>query len=191
VRGENIVNAGNALGKWADEQARTFYAAADAAAGQSGLIPATRFETTLANPTLRAQILAKQGGSAMLDQVSNLFERYQKEGIVTTDGVNLGPSTARSAEGLRKWLNAIEDRNNAPLVVRLKQALDEDVATVAGQDFYKQARDFWKSPRCRCLTTVSSPIQYDQQVFHSGKWYFKLNPSTPEYSGTLFTSHDS
>lgn len=63
-------------------------------------------------------------------------------GLIGDDGEVF--ANGQQAETMRKYLGDNWSPQNGKFVSKLKQALDQDVMSAAGEDIYGQARDLWK-----------------------------------------------
>src|SRR5205085_1437597 len=69
----------------------------------------------------------------------------KKNGMLQEDGSIAGD--ALQAETLRKWLNKNRNHSNGSYVDGLKESLDNDVLSTAGEDLYTQARSMWQEKK--------------------------------------------
>jgi hypothetical protein len=136
------------LDNWFNQRAGALYDAARAQAGELGGIQSTNLDSLLNDKDFRAT-LAAQDRLPLLDTIQGQVQRFKTEGW----GNAAGPNTVASAEQFRQWLNATTDGANAPIMARVKEALDSDVASAGGQDVFKQARAMWRDYK----ETLSDP----------------------------------
>ena len=130
ARGNTIIAPLDGLKQWFDSKTSALYKAADERAQG---VP-----TTLDN---FSQVLGDASELTNSDRVhlQGAVNAYIKKlGMAGEDGSIAG--TAQQAETIRKYLNEQWSPQNSRLVGKLKDALDEDVTSAAGQDIYAQAR---------------------------------------------------
>lgn len=139
-RGENIVAPLDSLKEYFDTATSALYKAADERAkGQP--VTLNKFNEVLGDDSNLTNSDRVQLRSAMQSYLKKL-------GMASEDGSVAG--NAQQAETIRKYLNENWSPANSRLVGKLKDALDEDVTSAAGDDIYKQARAI-RSLRARTL----------------------------------------
>lgn len=110
-----------------------------------------------ANERAQGQLVALEGFRNMLADDSEMtspeFVHFRdaakafakKNGMLQEDGSISG--NALQAETMRKWLNQKRTYGNGSFVDGLKESLDGDVMSSAGEDLYTQARALWRQKK--------------------------------------------
>lgn len=130
ARGNAIIQPFADLKKYFDQKIKSLYQAADERAqGQPTTLPT--FAQTLGDDSLLTN-----SDRVQLKSAANAY--LKKLGMVGEDGSVAG--TVAKAETVRKYLNENWSPQNSGFVRALKDALDQDVTSAAGQDIYAQAR---------------------------------------------------
>lgn len=136
-RGESIVAPLNELKQHFDQKAGELYRAADERA-QGQPVALESFKQMLADDS--------EMTSPDFVQFRQAVQSFaKKNGMLQEDGSLAG--TALQAETLRKWLNQKRSYSNSPYVDGLKESLDNDVMSSAGQDLYTEARSLWRQKK--------------------------------------------
>lgn len=130
ARGNTILEPLDKLGEYYDKRIGELYdAAGERAQGQPVALNRVSAElrdaSNLSDP---AHVTLKPAVEAFA----------KKLGILDSDGNIVG--NVQQAETLRKYLGRVFTHQNSTFVRTLKDALDEDVTSYAGEDVYKQAR---------------------------------------------------
>lgn len=129
ARGGAIMTPLEGLKEWFDNQTSALYKTADERA-QGVPTQLENFRKVLGDDSL-----ATNSDRVHLRQAVNSYAKNL--GIVNDEGVF---SNAQQAETMRKYLNENWSPQNSGLVGKLKDALDEDVMSAAGEDVYGAAR---------------------------------------------------
>jgi hypothetical protein len=134
------------------------YAQAKQVAGtQPAVIPnnTQKFLDTNSNFTVNDSFMSLRRG----------IESHLKENDLLDAEGKVKPMTVEQAEGLRKYINSNWNNERSGIIGRLKDKIDNDVTSVAGQDVYKKARDI-RTKIARLLDDpkgVSKIMDYDPQ----------------------------
>jgi hypothetical protein len=134
------------------------YAQAKQVAGtQPAVIPSNtqKFLDTNSNFTVNDSFMSLRRG----------IESHLKENDLLDANGKVKPMTVEQAEGLRKYINSNWNNERSGIIGRLKDKIDNDVTSVAGQDVYKKARDI-RTKIARLLDDpkgVSKIMDYDPQ----------------------------
>ncbi|HEY6019342.1 MAG TPA: lytic transglycosylase domain-containing protein, partial [Candidatus Paceibacterota bacterium] len=133
ARGNSILAPLDSLKQWFDDKTNQLYTAArERAQGQPVTLQST-------NDVL-GQKSNFSGNSDSLQLRNGVQDRMQELGMLDDKG-NLISSTVDQAENLRKYLNEQWSPKNSHVLGKLKDALDDDVMSMAGEDIFKEARD--------------------------------------------------
>jgi hypothetical protein len=92
-------------------------------------------------------------------------ESHLKENDLLDANGKVKPMTVEQAENLRKYINSNWNNERSGIIGRLKDKIDNDVTSVAGQDVYKKARDI-RTKIARLLDDpkgVAKIMDYDPQ----------------------------
>jgi hypothetical protein len=92
-------------------------------------------------------------------------ESHLRENDLLDTNGKVKPMTVEQAENLRKYINSNWNNERSGIIGRLKDRIDNDVTSVAGQDVYKKARDI-RTKIARLLDDpkgVSKIMDYDPQ----------------------------
>ena len=92
-------------------------------------------------------------------------ESHLRENDLLDSQGKVKPMTVEQAENLRKYINSNWNNERSGIIGRLKDRIDNDVTSVAGQDVYKKARDI-RTKIARLLDDpkgVSKIMDYDPQ----------------------------
>jgi hypothetical protein len=130
TRGATVATALDSLKDWYNTRTSALYKIADERAGG---VPTQldRFRTVLGDD-------AEMTNSDRVHLRVAVNAYAKKLSLIGDDGSVF--STAQQAETLRKYLNEQWSPQNSKWVGKLKDALDEDVTSAAGQDIYSEAR---------------------------------------------------
>lgn len=93
------------------------------------------------------------------------IESHLKENDLLDANGKVKPMTVEQAENLRKYINSNWNNERSGIIGRLKDRIDNDVTSVAGQDVYKKARDI-RTKIARLLDDpkgVAKIMDYDPQ----------------------------
>jgi hypothetical protein len=132
ARGNAIIQPLDSLREFFDSETSRLYKAADARAGNTPLeTPKTR--EILAD---ESEFLGTVEGESLLKGVR---ARMKSLGMVDAEG-NYKPVTVKQAERFKQYLGDQWTPRTSRLIRRLKDSIDDDVMTGAGEDLYKQAR---------------------------------------------------
>lgn len=143
ARGEAILTPLEGLKEWFDNQTSALYKTADERA-QGVPTQLDNFRSVLGDDSL-----ATNSDRVNLRTAAGAYAK--KLGIVGDDGTVF--ANAQQAETMRKYLNENWSPQNSGLVGKLKDALDTDVMSAAGEDVYGQARAL----RAQRATTLDNP----------------------------------
>lgn len=133
ARGAAIVQPLDSLKKWFDSKTKKLYEEADAKAEGR---PAEMQKTQEYVGGDQADFLGTTEGEALLNGVR---ARMKSLGMVDAEG-NAVPVTVAQAEKLKQYLGNQWQPRTGKLIRGLKDAIDDDVLSSAGEDIYKQAR---------------------------------------------------
>ena len=143
ARGGTIVAPLDALKGYFDDQTAALYKTADERA-QGVPTQLDGFRTALGDDSMLTN-----SDRVHLQAGVNAYAR--KLGIMDNDGNVF--ANAQQAETLRKYLNENWSPQNSGMVGKLKDALDDDVTSAAGEDVYTQAR----AMRAQRAATLDNP----------------------------------
>lgn len=130
ARGNTILQPLEGLKDWFDRNTSQLYQEADARA-QGVPTSLNKFQSVLSDDS--------QMTNSDRVHLRNAINSYAKQlGITQADGSIAG--TAQQAETVRKYLNENWSPQNSKFVSNLKDALDDDVTSAAGDDIYQKAR---------------------------------------------------
>ncbi len=93
------------------------------------------------------------------------IESHLRENDLLDAQGKVKPMTVEQAENLRKYINSNWNNERSGIIGRLKDRIDNDVTSVAGQDVYKKARDI-RTKIARLLDDpkgVAKIMDYDPQ----------------------------
>lgn len=169
-RGATIARPFDMLRQWFNDRTRQLYAEADerSSAGHGAAYDPATGATTLTNldsldqlvqdPTFQNTLAAKnqQGLAAAVQRQLELFRENNPNGFA-----------AAGAEQVRQWLNQVWTPDNKWAIGHLKDAIDNDVTSAAGEDIYAQARAI----RQLRAQTIDNPKGISQ--------LFDVDPNTP------------
>jgi hypothetical protein len=132
ARGNTILQPLEGLKQWFDDNTSKLYAEAkERAQGQPVALNGVN------------EALAKKssfsGNTDTLQLRNGVTDRMGELGMLDKEG-NVVASTVEQAENLRKYLNEQWTPKNSRTISMLKDAIDNDVTSAAGQDIYQQAR---------------------------------------------------
>ncbi|HEX8106702.1 MAG TPA: hypothetical protein VF516_03190 [Kofleriaceae bacterium] len=133
ARGNAIVAPLDSLKKWFDTRTSQLYKAADESAKG---VPTELPKLHEAVGGDQADFLGTTEGEALLKGVK---ARMKSLGMVDAEG-NAQPVTVAQAEKLKQYLNDQWQPRTGRIIRRLKDSIDDDVLSSAGEDIYKQAR---------------------------------------------------
>jgi hypothetical protein len=140
-RGNAIVAPLDAYKSWFDNNIKTLYKAADERAQG---VPAPMENTKALLGGDQADFLGTVEGEQLLKGVT---ARMKSLGILGDEGTS---ATVQQAEQLKQYLNDQWTPRTARLIGRMKDAIDDDVTSAAGEDIYQQARQM-RAQRARVL----------------------------------------
>ncbi len=143
ARGNTIVAPLDAMKQYFDDQTSALYQTADARA-QGVPTQLDNFRTALGDDSMLTN-----SDRVHLQSGVNAYAR--KLGIMDDDGNVF--ANAQQAETMRKYLNENWSPQNSGMVGKLKDALDDDVTSAAGEDVYAQAR----AMRAQRAATLDNP----------------------------------
>ena len=129
-RGNVILDPLNALKGWYDSKISQLYGEADARA------QGTPTQLNEFKDVLNDESLGTNSDRINLRSAANSYAK--KIGLVGEGGQMTG--SVQQAETMRKYLNENWSPQNSGFVGKLKDALDNDVTSAAGEDIYSQAR---------------------------------------------------
>lgn len=130
ARGNTILAPLDAMKQWFDSRTSALYKAADERAQG---VP-----TTLSNFSTVLGDASELTNSDRVHLQGAVNAYIKKLGMAGEDGSVAG--SAQQAETIRKYLNEQWSPQNSKMVGKLKDALDEDVTSTAGEDIYGEAR---------------------------------------------------
>jgi hypothetical protein len=131
ARGSAIIEPLDKLSDFFNRQIRSLYKQADArAAGQPTALE--RFNDVLGTDS-------KFANTDTISLRNGVRARMKELGLIDKDG-NVLPATVDQAESLRQYMNEEWSHRNGFRIRELKEALDDDVTSSAGEDIYGQAR---------------------------------------------------
>lgn len=142
-RGATIAQPFDRLRQWFSDRTKQLYAEADqrAAAGRgtsydprTGATSLTNLESVdrvLDDPSFQNTLAAKNQ-QGLVNAARNQLQLFRKN--------NPGGFMASGAEQYRQWLNQVWSPDNKWAIGQLKDAVDNDVFSAAGEDVYAQAR---------------------------------------------------
>ena len=119
-------------------------------------------------PTNIQQFLDTNSNFTVNDSFMSLrrgIESHLKENDLLDASGKVKPMTVEQAENLRKYINSNWNNERSGIIGRLKDKIDNDVTSVAGQDVYKKARDI-RTKIARLLDDpkgVAKIMDYDPQ----------------------------
>jgi len=132
-RGGAILQPLNDLSDWFDAKTKAlYYEAAERAQGVPTQLDS--FRKVLGDDSLATNSDRVQMRQAIQSYAKSL-NIIREDGSIFSDG--------QQAESMRKYLNENWSPQNSGMVNKLKQALDEDVMSSAGEDIYGEARSLW------------------------------------------------
>lgn len=143
ARGEAILTPLEGLKEWFDNQTTALYKTADERA-QGVPTQLDNFRSVLGDDSL-----ATNSDRVNLRTAAGAYAK--KLGIIDDQGNVF--ANAQQAETMRKYLNENWSPQNSGLVGKLKDALDSDVMSAAGEDVYGQARAL----RAQRAATLDNP----------------------------------
>lgn len=143
ARGNTIVAPLDAMKQYFDDQTSALYKTADERA-QGVPTQLDNFRTALGDDSMLTN-----SDRVHLQSGVNAYAR--KLGIMDDQGNVF--ANAQQAETLRKYLNENWSPQNSGMVGKLKDALDDDVTSAAGEDVYAQAR----AMRAQRAATLDNP----------------------------------
>lgn len=132
ARGNSIIEPLDSLKEFFDSETSRLYKEADARAGNSPIETAKTREI-LADDS---EFLGTVEGESLLKGVR---ARMKSLGMLDAEG-NYLPVTVKTAERFKQYLGDQWTPRTSRLIRRLKESIDDDVMTGAGEDLYKQAR---------------------------------------------------
>jgi hypothetical protein len=133
ARGNTILAPLDDLKQWFDGKIKNLYAEADKRAGG---VPLEMPKTHEFMGGDQAEFLGTTEGEALLKGVK---ARMKSLGMFDAEG-NPQPVTVAQAEKLKQYLGNQWQPRTGRLIRNLKDAIDDDVTSQAGEDIYKQAR---------------------------------------------------
>lgn len=154
ARGNTILTPLEGLKEWFDNQTSALYKTADERA-QGVPTQLDNFRSVLGDDSL-----ATNSDRVNLRTAAGAYA--QKLGIIDGDGNVF--ANAQQAETMRKYLNENWSPQNSGLVGKLKDALDTDVMSAAGEDVYGQARAL----RAQRAATLDNPSGMAKLLDSSG-----------------------
>jgi hypothetical protein len=145
-RGNTIVAPLDALKEHFDAQTAALYQAADERAQG---VPAPMSQTHAYIGGDQAEFLGTTEGEQLLKGIQ---ARMKSLGMADADG-NPATATVQQAEQLKQYLNNQWQPRTARLIRGMKDAIDDDVTSAAGEDIYQQARQM----RAQRAATLDNP----------------------------------
>lgn len=143
ARGATISQPFSMLRQWFSDRMRQLYTQADLSSasghgavydtrtGNTGLTNLESVDKLLADPSFQNTLAAKDQ-QGLLNAVQRQLQFFRNN--------NPNGFSASGAEQFRQWLNQVWSPDNRYAVGRLKDAIDNDVTSAAGEDIYAQAR---------------------------------------------------
>lgn len=132
ARGQTIISPLEAFKQWFTDKTNALYAEArNRAQGQP--LALDRFNEVLGTDS-------KFANTDTIELRKGITARMKELGMIDKDG-NLLPATVDQAENLRQYVNEEWSPKSNGRIRELKNALDEDVTSAAGEDLFKAARD--------------------------------------------------
>lgn len=131
-RGSTIPQPLNDLSDHLDAKIKDLYSRADAKAGG---LPLELSSTSKALAD-RASFIGTTEGQQLLRGVN----AYMRQAGITDDAGTIGSATVQQAERLKQYLNSNWTPRTGRLISAVKNAIDDDVTSSAGEDVYGQAR---------------------------------------------------
>jgi hypothetical protein len=136
---------------------QAYVSAKQVAGSQPAVIPNNiqKFLDTNSNFTVNDSFMSLRRG----------VESHLKENDLLDANGKVKPMTVEQAENLRKYINSNWNNERSGIIGRLKDKIDNDVTSVAGQDVYKKARDI-RTKIARLLDDpkgVAKIMDYDPQ----------------------------
>lgn len=173
ARGNTILEPLDKLGEYYDKRIGELYStAAERAQGQP--VALTKFGQELrdaSNITDPAHVTLKPAVEAFA----------KKTGLMDGDGNIVG--NVEQAEVLRKYLGRAFTHQNSTFVRTLKDALDEDVTSAAGDDIYKEARALFAEKK----NTLENPNGIGKLLDVSGPQGINRRVPTEKVADTLLS----
>jgi hypothetical protein len=157
-RGATIAQPFDMLRQWFSDRTKQLYTQADARAGGAPITDLGSVDQLIESPSFRNTLMAKDQ-QGLLSAVKGQMENFRE---TNPDGFN-----AQGAEQVRQWLNQVWTPDNKWAVGQLKNAIDKDVLSGAGEDIYSQARAIHQLR----ATTLDDPRGVSQ--------LFDTDPNTP------------
>jgi hypothetical protein len=157
-RGATIAQPFDMLRQWFSDRTKQLYTQADARGGGAPITNLDSVDTLLESPSFRNTLMAKDQ-QGLLSAVKGQMEDFRE---TNPNGFN-----AQGAEQVRQWLNQVWTPDNKWAVGQLKNAIDKDVLSGAGDDIYSQARAIHQLR----ATTLDDPRGVAQ--------LFDTDPNTP------------
>lgn len=137
ARGTSIASPFDAIRDVMSEARKNLYAKADEAAAGNPSVSLSSLQDFLKKDS------AFEGVSERGDLRKGIRAYLKEQNIIQPDG-SLSPITAKSAEGLRQYINEQWSPKTSGLAGKIKGLIDEDVLDKGGTDLYKGARELHK-----------------------------------------------
>lgn len=131
-RGSLIISPLEQYAEAFKQRINALYTAANKVASQSGGIKLNNFQKMLGKNSMFA---TQEAESLRKGVLSHLKE----QGLIDKDG-NIFPMNAQQAETVKKYMTPLWDRKNAATYSALRDAMDDDVISVLGEQVYAPAR---------------------------------------------------
>lgn len=156
-RGNTIIAPLDKLKQWFDNKTSELYKAADEKA-QGVPMQTPKLHEFVSGD--QAEFLGTTEGESLLKGIK---ARMKSLGMADAEGKPL-PTDVASAERFKQYLNNVWQPRTAKLIRGLKDSIDEDVTSTAGEDIYKQARAI----RAMRATTLDDPNGISKLMDASG-----------------------
>ena len=136
---------------------QAYESAKQVAGNQPAVVPSNiqKFLDTDSNFTVNDSFMSLRRG----------IESHLRENDLLDANGKIKPMTVEQAENLRKYINSNWNNERSGIIGRLKDRIDNDVTSVAGQDVYKKARNI-RTKIARLLDDpkgVAKIMDYDPQ----------------------------
>ena len=137
-RGTTIAKPFDDLRAWFGQRQKQLYAQAQARSDElaangnpTAYTQLQGVDELLKSPDFRNTLMARDQGN-LLNAVQSQLQRFREN--------NPAGFTPAAAEQFRQWLNQVWSPDNRWAIGKLKDAVDNDVISTAGEDLYAQAR---------------------------------------------------
>jgi hypothetical protein len=173
ARGQVVATPFDGLRKYFDQAIDNLYKQADE---RSGGMPSTELNGLHDLLGTQSAFAGKSENGALR---RGLKAYMREQGIMDKDG-SLSAVTPQQAEGIKQYLNGQWSPSTSGLIGKIKDVIDNDVFSSAGEDIYAQARQMYSSKKATLddPSGISKLFEYDPKTPINRTTPFEKIPDT-------------